>query len=183
MSLLTQFKWNAGLFGSVLKFLFALQESRSNFDFLEKSVNEETFQKLLQKVVTGYYMDEDECTESMNISHNFYILCHQLAKNNRKFEEQMRNISQAEHEEVFKYFENNTAQIEIVKIDRTLEDVIFPIPKICKNLSQEAKSKIFLTCERDEQASKVNSIKSKFLFLINVSFSRSQTSSIKQINF
>jgi len=158
MSLLTQFKWDAGLFGNVMKFLFALQESRSNFDFLEKSVNEEMFQKLLQKVVHGYYMDEDECTESMNISHNFYILCYQLAKNNRMFEEALRNISQSEHQEAFKYFECNSAQIEIVKHDRTLEDVIFPIPKICMNLSQEAKSKIILTCERDEQGSKVKII-------------------------
>ncbi|CAG9800819.1 unnamed protein product [Chironomus riparius] len=161
ISLLTQFNWNAGLFGSVLKFLFALQESRSSFDFLEKSVNEEIFQKLLQKVVHGYNMNENECTESMTISHNFYILCYQLAKNNRMFEDAMRNISLSEHQEAFKYFESNTAQIEIVKNDRTLEDVMFPIPKLCKNLSQEAKSKIFLSCERDLQGSKIPDFFSK----------------------
>lgn len=158
ISLLTQHKWDSRLFEYILKFLFALKESRNSFDFLEESFDGEIFQKLLQKVYYGYNLDDSEDSGSRDISHNFYILCSQLAKFNRSFDEAIRNVQfmNVDFQEVFKYYEVNTAQIEIVKSDRTMEEILFPIPKICGQLSEDAKSKIFITCEQDDQGSKVN---------------------------
>lgn len=39
--------------------------------------------------------------------------------------------------------------------DRTLEQIVFPIPEICEYLTHETKLKVYTTAERDEQGSKV----------------------------
>lgn len=39
--------------------------------------------------------------------------------------------------------------------DRTLEQIVFPIPEICEYLTTDTKMKIFHTAERDDQGSKV----------------------------
>lgn len=39
--------------------------------------------------------------------------------------------------------------------DRTLEQIVFPIPEICEYLTGETKHKILNTAERDDQGSKV----------------------------
>mgnify|MGYP001794256889 CR=1 FL=1 len=46
-------------------------------------------------------------------------------------------------------------RFQIVREDRTLEQIVFPIPEICEYLTPETKSKVFTTAERDEQGSKV----------------------------
>lgn len=37
-----------------------------------------------------------------------------------------------------------------------MEKIVFPVPNICEFLTQESKSRVFNTTERDEQGSKVN---------------------------
>lgn len=44
---------------------------------------------------------------------------------------------------------------QIVRSDRTLEQIVFPIPEICEYLTTDTKLKILNTAERDEQGSKV----------------------------
>lgn len=44
---------------------------------------------------------------------------------------------------------------QIVRHDRTLEQIVFPIPEICEYLTTDTKMKIFHTAERDDQGSKV----------------------------
>lgn len=44
---------------------------------------------------------------------------------------------------------------QIVRNDRTLEQIVFPIPEICEYLTNDTKTKIFHTAERDDQGSKV----------------------------
>uniref|UniRef100_A0A674KBS4 Inositol 1,4,5-trisphosphate receptor n=1 Tax=Terrapene triunguis TaxID=2587831 RepID=A0A674KBS4_9SAUR len=44
----------------------------------------------------------------------------------------------------------------IVRHDRTMEQIVFPVPNICEFLTRESKSRVFNTTERDEQGSKVN---------------------------
>ena len=39
--------------------------------------------------------------------------------------------------------------------DRSLEQIVFPIPEICEYLTAETKRKTYLTAERDDQGSKV----------------------------
>lgn len=152
-SLLTQHKWDAVLFERILKFLFALKESRRSFDFLMESVTNEIYQKLVLSVYHGYFIEEAD------LAHNFYILCSELAKQNKSFEDIMKNTQHLDgnYQDVFKHLESITARIEIVKSDRTLEEVIFQIPKICQDLGKDVKLKIFHSCEPDEQGSKVYS--------------------------
>lgn len=45
--------------------------------------------------------------------------------------------------------------LQIVRNDRTLEQIVFPIPEICEYLTNDTKIKIFNTAERDDQGSKV----------------------------
>jgi len=53
------------------------------------------------------------------------------------------------------YYAKHTAQIEIVRQDRTLEQIVFPIPEICEYLTPETKRHVYVTAERDDQNSKV----------------------------
>ena len=45
---------------------------------------------------------------------------------------------------------------QIVRQDRTLEQIVFQIPEICEYLTEETKNKVFNSTERDEQGSKVS---------------------------
>jgi inositol 1,4,5-triphosphate receptor type 1 len=53
------------------------------------------------------------------------------------------------------YYATHTGQIEIVRSDRVMEQIVFPIPEICEYITAETKQRIFLTTERDDQNSKV----------------------------
>lgn len=46
--------------------------------------------------------------------------------------------------------------LQIVRHDRTMEQIVFPVPQICEFLTRESKMKVFFTAERDEQGSKVS---------------------------
>ena len=45
---------------------------------------------------------------------------------------------------------------QIVRHDRTMEQIVFPVPNICEYLTRESKCRVFNTTERDEPGSKVN---------------------------
>lgn len=47
-------------------------------------------------------------------------------------------------------------QIQIVRRDRSMERVIFPIPEICSYLTQETKQNIVINTERDAQVKAQN---------------------------
>lgn len=53
------------------------------------------------------------------------------------------------------YYAKHTAQIEIVRYDRTMEQIVFTIPEICEYLTLETRHRVFVTAERDDQGSKV----------------------------
>lgn len=44
---------------------------------------------------------------------------------------------------------------QIVRNDRTLEQIVFPIPEICEYLTKDTKTRVFNTAEQDDQGSKV----------------------------
>lgn len=46
--------------------------------------------------------------------------------------------------------------VQIVRQDRTMEEIVFPVPNICEFLTSESKLRIYYTTERDEQGSKIN---------------------------
>lgn len=45
---------------------------------------------------------------------------------------------------------------KIVRQDRTMEEIVFPVPNICEFLTSESKLRVYYTTERDEQGSKIN---------------------------
>lgn len=45
---------------------------------------------------------------------------------------------------------------QIVRHDRTLEQIVFPIPEICELITLDTKIKVLNTTERDDQGSKVS---------------------------
>ena len=44
---------------------------------------------------------------------------------------------------------------QIVRHDRTMEQIVFPVPQICEFLTRESKMKTYYSAERDDQGSKV----------------------------
>ena len=46
-----------------------------------------------------------------------------------------------------------------------MEQIVFPLPEICEYLTEETKQKVHLTCERDEQGSKVTDFFDKVEFM------------------
>lgn len=56
---------------------------------------------------------------------------------------------------------------QIVRHDRTMEQIVFPVPNICKYLTEESKVRVFTTTERDDQGSKVNDFFQQFDNLYN----------------
>lgn len=57
---------------------------------------------------------------------------------------------------VQRYSLESTFFVQIVRHDRTLEQIVFPIPEICEYLTSDTKTKILNTAERDDQGSKVS---------------------------
>jgi len=84
----------------------------------------------------------------------------QLASHNRELAEQLSPMQLDSHGEVqvdhaLDYYAKHTGQIEIVRHDRTLEQIVFPIPEICEYLTEETRHRVYMTAERDDQNSKV----------------------------
>ena len=85
----------------------------------------------------------------------------QLAKHNKELAEQLSPTQIDSHGELqvdpaLDYYAKHTAQIEIVRHDRTLEQIVFPIPEICEYLTEETRHRVYVTAERDDQNSKVS---------------------------
>jgi hypothetical protein len=82
------------------------------------------------------------------------------------------------NDEALSYYHKHTAEIEIIRHDRSIEPsncyicfeklinkfnlVVFPVPQLCEFLTNEKKQKVFLTCEQDQQGSKVKDFFEKF---------------------
>uniref|UniRef100_A0A665X7W7 Inositol 1,4,5-trisphosphate receptor n=1 Tax=Echeneis naucrates TaxID=173247 RepID=A0A665X7W7_ECHNA len=73
----------------------------------------------------------------------------------------------SEKDDALHYYANHTAQIEIVRHDRSMEQIVFPVPNICEYLTAESKVRVFTTTERDDQGSKVNDFFQQFDNLYN----------------
>ena len=53
------------------------------------------------------------------------------------------------------YTQHYCSYLQVVREDGNIEKIIFPVPIVCKNLSDETKQRILLTTQRDEKGSKV----------------------------
>lgn len=94
------------------------------------------------------------------VGHNIYILCHQLAQHNKELSTMLKpsehNNADPKTNRALQYYVTHTAQIEIVRQDRTLEQIVFPIPEICELITHDTKLRVLSTAELDDQGSKVS---------------------------
>jgi hypothetical protein len=99
----------------------------------------------------------EEATSPKEVGHNIYILCHQLAQHNKELAALMKppKVNGVSGDAALQYYANHTAQIEIFRHDRTMEQIVFPIPKMCEYLTNDTKVRVFNTEERDDQGSKL----------------------------
>ncbi|XP_055999570.1 inositol 1,4,5-trisphosphate receptor type 1-like isoform X4 [Ostrea edulis] len=106
-------------------------------------------------------IDDDEEEEGKDASpkdvgHNIYILATQLSLHNEKLAQLLKPSGDLWGDQALEFYEKHTAQIEIVRQDRSMERIVFPIPEICEYLTEETKTRTYYTAERDEQGSKVS---------------------------
>uniref|UniRef100_A0A7M4F8Y9 Inositol 1,4,5-trisphosphate receptor n=1 Tax=Crocodylus porosus TaxID=8502 RepID=A0A7M4F8Y9_CROPO len=127
-------------------YILALQLSRHN----------KQLQHLL-KPVKRIQEEEEEGISSM------------LSLNNKQLSQMLKSSPpvQEEEEDPLAYYERHTSQIEIVRLDRSMEQIIFPVPGICEFLTKETKYRLFTTTEQDDQGSKVSDFFDQSAFLHN----------------
>ncbi|XP_030639388.1 inositol 1,4,5-trisphosphate-gated calcium channel ITPR3 [Chanos chanos] len=92
-----------------------------------------------------------------------------LNLNNKQLSQMLKSTVPAEvtEEDPLEHYERQTAQIEIVREDRSMEQIVFPVHPICEFLTDESKFRVFNTTEQDEQGSKVTHFFEQTSFLHN----------------
>ncbi|XP_072922149.1 inositol 1,4,5-trisphosphate-gated calcium channel ITPR2 [Hemitrygon akajei] len=148
------------------KLLLSIMESRHDSENAERILYNMRPRELVDVIKNAYSqgveVNDDEMSDDYispkDVGHNIYILAHQLSQHNKLLQQKLKPGSdpQDEGSEALMYYASRTAQIEIVRHDRTMEQIVFPVPSICGYLTHESKWKVFNTTERDEQGSKVN---------------------------
>ncbi|XP_006808861.1 inositol 1,4,5-trisphosphate receptor type 1 isoform X3 [Neolamprologus brichardi] len=168
MDLVLELKNNAS------KLLLAIMESRHDSENAERILYNMRPKELVEVIKKAYLQGEVEFENSKeeedngeeeehdaasprNVGHNIYILAHQLARHNKELSLMLKpGVSSGEGDEALEFYAKHTAQIEIVRQDRTMEEIVFPVPNICEFLTSESKLRVYYTTERDEQGSKIN---------------------------
>ncbi|XP_078091388.1 inositol 1,4,5-trisphosphate-gated calcium channel ITPR2 isoform X5 [Mustelus asterias] len=160
IDLVLQLKNNAS------KLLLSIMESRHDSENAERILYNMRPKELVDVIKNAYNqgeeVDNEENSEDYispkDVGHNIYILAHQLSQHNKELQLKLKADSDSPDKgsEALTHYANHTAQIEIVRHDRTMEKIVFPVPSTCEYLTSESKVKVFNTTERDEQGSKVN---------------------------
>ncbi|XP_023604558.1 inositol 1,4,5-trisphosphate receptor type 1-like, partial [Myotis lucifugus] len=165
MDLVLELKNNAS------KLLLAIMESRHDSENAERILYNMRPKELVEVIKKAYLQGEGEeepeegeneengedgAASPRNVGHNIYILAHQLARHNKELQSMLKPGGQVDGDEALEFYAKHTAQIEIVRLDRTMEQIVFPVPSICEFLTKESKLRIYYTTERDEQGSKIN---------------------------
>ncbi|KAG8436073.1 hypothetical protein GDO86_007249 [Hymenochirus boettgeri] len=161
MDLVLELKNNAS------KLLLAIMESRHDSENAERILYNMRPKELVEVIKKAYLQGEvefddgesgeDHAASPRNVGHNIYILAHQLARHNKELQQMLKPGGQAgEGDEALEFYAKHTAQIEIVRLDRTMEQIVFPVPSICEFLTKESKLRVYYTTERDEQGSKIH---------------------------
>uniref|UniRef100_A0A8B9ZMX4 Inositol 1,4,5-trisphosphate receptor n=1 Tax=Anas zonorhyncha TaxID=75864 RepID=A0A8B9ZMX4_9AVES len=161
MDLVLQLKDNAS------KLLLALMESRHDSENAERILISLRPQELVD-VIKKAYLQEEECENAevspREVGHNIYILALQVPTLQSAV---TAGPPPGWEEDPLAYYEKHTSQIEIVRLDRSMEQIIFPVPGICEFLTKETKYRLFTTTEQDEQGSKVSDFFDQSSFLHN----------------
>lgn len=161
MDLVLELKNNAS------KLLLAIMESRGDSENAERILYNMNPKQLVDVACNAFHQEtEDDDVDEANVEdmvsprevgHNIWILCHQLAQHNKELASLLKpsETGDLKTQKAVSYYAPHTAQIEIVRQDRSLEQIVFPIPEICEYLTQDTKIKVINTAERDDQGSKV----------------------------
>ncbi|CAG2052998.1 unnamed protein product, partial [Timema podura] len=166
MDLVLELKNNAS------KLLLAIMESRGDSENAERILYNMNPKPLVDVACRAFHQEtmddeddgEDTSTEGddgvspKEVGHNIYILCHQLAQHNKELASLLKpseSNTDPKMNQALEYYASHTAQIEIVRQDRTLEQIVFPIPEICEYITSDTKAKVLNTAEKDDQGSKV----------------------------
>ncbi|XP_063282733.1 inositol 1,4,5-trisphosphate receptor type 1 isoform X3 [Pelobates fuscus] len=161
MDLVLELKNNAS------KLLLAIMESRHDSENAERILYNMRPKELVEVIKKAYLQgevefedvegSEDHAASPRNVGHNIYILAHQLARHNKELQQMLKpGVQIGDGDEALEFYAKHTAQIEIVRLDRTMEQIVFPVPSICEFLTKESKLRIYYTTERDEQGSKIH---------------------------
>nr|XP_031843309.1 inositol 1,4,5-trisphosphate receptor isoform X3 [Nomia melanderi] len=168
MDLVLELKNNAS------KLLLAIMESRGDSENAERILYNMNPKQLVDVACRAFHQesldddgdvddsstDGEEGVSPKEVGHNIYILCHQLAQHNKELASMLKpseqNNADPKINKALQYYATHTAQIEIVRHDRTLEQIVFPIPEICELITLDTKIKVLHTTERDDQGSKVS---------------------------
>jgi inositol 1,4,5-triphosphate receptor type 1 len=142
------------------KLLLAVMESRDDSENAERILYNMNPRQLVDVACKAYHqklVGGEEAASPKEVGHNIYILCHQLAQHSKELAALMKPppVDGVSGDAALQYYANHTAQIEIVRHDRTMEQVVFPIPEMCEYLTNDTKVRAFNTTERDDQGSKV----------------------------
>uniref|UniRef100_A0A672SQG8 Inositol 1,4,5-trisphosphate receptor n=1 Tax=Sinocyclocheilus grahami TaxID=75366 RepID=A0A672SQG8_SINGR len=159
MDLVLELKNNAS------KLLLAIMESRHDSENAERILYNMRPKELVEVMKMAYQQGEtefedeeqengeDHAASPRNVGHNIYILAHQLSRHNKELQILLKPGGE---DQALEYYTKHTAQIEIVRQDRTMEQIVFPVPNICSFLTNESKLRVYYGTERDEQGSKIN---------------------------
>ncbi|XP_062854005.1 inositol 1,4,5-trisphosphate receptor type 1 [Trichomycterus rosablanca] len=146
------------------KLLLAIMESRHDSENAERILYNMRPKELVEVIKKAYQQgeadfDDDEengeehAASPRNVGHNIYILAHQLSRHNKELQVLLKPTGE---DQALEFYTEHTAQIEIVRQDRTMEQIVFPVPHICSFLTNESKLRVYYSTERDEQGSKIN---------------------------
>ncbi|XP_059416055.1 inositol 1,4,5-trisphosphate receptor type 1-like isoform X2 [Carassius carassius] len=159
MDLVLELKNNAS------KLLLAIMESRHDSENAERILYNMRPKELVEVMKMAYQQGEaefedeelengeDHAASPRNVGHNIYILAHQLSRHNKELQILLKPGGE---DQALEYYTEHTAQIEIVRQDRTMEQIVFPVPNICSFLTNESKLRVYYGTDRDEQGSKIN---------------------------
>uniref|UniRef100_A0A4W6FQP1 Inositol 1,4,5-trisphosphate receptor n=1 Tax=Lates calcarifer TaxID=8187 RepID=A0A4W6FQP1_LATCA len=161
MEMVLQLKDNAS------KLLLALMESRHDSENAERILFNLRPRELVEVIKKAYHQESECDCEEVEVSprevgHNIYILAQQLARHNKVLQNLLKPPKKNKEGEEgissmdpLEFYDQTTAQIEIVREDRSMEQIVFPVHPICEFLTEESKFRVFNTTEQDEQGSKV----------------------------
>nr|XP_008958869.2 inositol 1,4,5-trisphosphate receptor type 3 isoform X4 [Pan paniscus] len=153
----------------VIKKAYLQEEERENSEVSPREVGHNIYilalqlsrhNKQLQHLLKPVKRIQEEEAESISSM---------LSLNNKQLSQMLKSSvpAQEEEEDPLAYYENHTSQIEIVRQDRSMEQIVFPVPGICQFLTEETKHRLFTTTEQDEQGSKVSDFFDQSSFLHN----------------
>ncbi|EFX78772.1 hypothetical protein DAPPUDRAFT_245525 [Daphnia pulex] len=113
-----------------------VMESRGESENAERILYNMNPRQLVDVACKAYHkklVGGEEAASPKEVGLNIYILCHHLAQHNKELAALMKPppVDGVSGNAALQYYANHTAKFEIVRHDRTMEQIVFPIPEMC----------------------------------------------------